>query len=126
MDTGRRPAEVCKLGWDCLDQDADGKHALIYTDFKANRAGRRLPITGETANVVISQQQRARARHPDTPASELALFPRSTKNRDGTRPAGDSVVASRHRAWVDSLPGLRLEDGREFVSIQAPQGRCRV
>ena len=114
MDTGRRPAEICKLGWDCLDQDADGKYALIYTDFKANRAGRRLPITGETANVVISQQQRARARYPDTPASGLALFPRSTRNRDGTRPVDDSVVASHHRAWVDSLPGLQLEDGREF------------
>jgi integrase len=114
MDTGRRPAEICKLGWDCLDQDADGKYALIYTDFKANRAGRRLPITGETAKVVISQQQRARARYPDTPASELALFPRSTRNREGKRPVDDSVVGSYHRAWVDSLPGLRLEDGREF------------
>ena len=40
MDTGRRRTEVCKLGWDCLDQDSDGKYALIYTDFKANgRAG---------------------------------------------------------------------------------------
>lgn len=114
MDTGRRPTEVCKLGWDCLGQDADGKYALIYTDFKANRAGRRLPLTGETAKVVISQQQRARARYPDTPASELALFPRSTRNREGKRPVGDSVVASHHRAWVDSLPGPRLQDGREF------------
>ena len=25
-----------------------------------------------------------------------------------------SVVASHHRAWVDSLPQLWLEDGREF------------
>ena len=24
IDTGRRPAEICKLGWDCLGQDADG------------------------------------------------------------------------------------------------------
>ncbi len=115
MDTGRRPAEICKLGWDCLDQDADGKYALIYTDFKANRAGRRLPITGETAKVVIGQQQRARARYPDTPASELALFPRSTRNREGRRPVDDSVVASHHRAWVDSLPALRLEDGCELA-----------
>ena len=39
MDTGRRPAEICQLGWDCLDQDPDGKYALIYTDFKDNRVG---------------------------------------------------------------------------------------
>jgi integrase len=90
MDTGRRPTEICKLGWDCLDLDPDGKYALIYTDFKANRAGRRLPVTGETAKVVIGQQERVRARYPDTPASELALFPRSTRNRDGKRPVVDS------------------------------------
>jgi integrase len=114
MDTGRRPTEICKLGWDCLDQDSDGKYALIYTDFKANRAGRRLPVADETVKVVIGQQQRIRARYPDTPASELALFPRSTRNREGKRPVVDSVVASHHRSWVDSLPPLRLEDGREF------------
>jgi integrase len=114
MDTGRRPAEICQLGWDCLDQDSDGKYALIYTDFKANRQGKRLPVAAETATVITGQQQRVRARYPDTPASELALFPRTTRNREGKRPVGDSVVASRHRSWVSSLPPLRLEDGREF------------
>ena len=92
MDTGRRPTEVCKLSWDCLDQDSDGKYALIYTDFKANRAGRRLPITGETATVITGQQQRVRARYPDTPAAELALSPGSP----GTgRASGPSSTASR-------------------------------
>jgi integrase len=114
MDTGRRPTEICKLGLDCLDLDSDGKYALIYTDFKANRAGRRLPIAGETAKVIISQQQRVRDRYPDTPAAELALFPRLTRNRAGKRPVVDSVVASHHRDWAGSLPALRLEDGRDF------------
>jgi integrase len=114
MDTGRRPTEICMLGWDCLDQDPDGKYALIYTDFKANRAGRRLPVTDGTAKVVIGQQERVRARYPDTQASGLALFPRSTRNREGKRPVVDSVVASHHRSWADSLPALRLEDGRDF------------
>ncbi len=114
MDTGRRPAEICQLGWDCLDQDSDGKYALVYTDFKANRQGRRLPVADETAKVITGQQQRVRARYPDTPASELALFPRTTRNREGKRPVSDSVVASHHRSWVSSLPPLRLEDGREF------------
>jgi integrase len=80
MDTGRRPTEVCKLGWDCLDQDSDGKYALIYTDFKANRAGRRLPITDQTATVIIGQQQRVCARYPDTPAAELAKGARLMRN----------------------------------------------
>ena len=114
MDTGRRPAEICKLSWDCLDQDRDGKYTLIYTDFKANRAGRRLPITDDTASVIIGQQQRARARYPSTPASELALFPKMTRNRGGKRPVREGVLAGHHRAWVDALPPLRLEDGRDF------------
>ncbi|HUZ26487.1 MAG TPA: tyrosine-type recombinase/integrase [Streptosporangiaceae bacterium] len=114
METGRRPTEVCRLGWDCLGQDSDGKYALIYTDFKANRAGRRLPVTDQTAKVIMGQQDRVRARYPDTPASELALFPRSTRNRAGKRPVVDSVVASHHRVWADSLPALQLEDGRDF------------
>jgi integrase len=114
MDTGRRPAEICKLGWDCLGQDADGKHALIYADFKANKAGRRLPITGKTAQVITGQQDRVRSRYPGVPVCELALFPRRFRNRDGTLPTGSSVLATHHRAWVDALPPLRLEDGREF------------
>jgi len=109
MDTGRRPAEICKLGWDCLGQDADGKHTLIYTDFKANKAGRRLPITGKTAQVITGQQDRVRFRYPAVPVCELALFPRRFRNRDGTLPTGSSVVATQHRAWVDALPPLRLK-----------------
>jgi integrase len=87
MDTGRRPAEICKLGWDCLDQDADGKHALIYTDFKANKAGRRLPITGKTAQVITGQQDRVRARYPGVPITELVLFPRRFRNRTARCPS---------------------------------------
>jgi site-specific recombinase XerC len=114
MDTGRRPAEICRLGWDCLDQDSDGKYALVYTDFKANRQGKRLPVADGTAAVITGQQQRVRARYPGTPASELALFPRTTRNRDGKRPFTESMVSSHHRSWVTSLPPLLLEDGREL------------
>jgi hypothetical protein len=52
MDTGRRPTEICELGWDCLEHDTDGKYALIYTDFKANKARRRMPTTGKTAQMI--------------------------------------------------------------------------
>jgi integrase len=78
MDTGRRPAEICKLGWDCLDQDADGKHALIYTDFKANKAGRRLPVTGKTAQVITGQQDQVRARYPGVQRAMPDLYPERT------------------------------------------------
>ena len=42
------------------------------------------------------------------------MFPRMTRNRQGKSPLGEGVMAGHHRAWVDGLPPLRLEDGREF------------
>ena len=67
IDTGRRPDEICKLPWDCLEQDPDGKHALVYTDFKNSRIGRRLAIADQTARLISEQQQcrpRPLPRHP--------------------------------------------------------------
>ena len=64
IDTGRRPAEICLLPWDCLDQDGDGKYALIYTDFKNNRVGCRLAISDATAELIIEHKQRVRESFP--------------------------------------------------------------
>jgi integrase len=114
IDTGRRPAEVCKLPWDCLDQDRDGKYALIYTDFKNNRVGRRLAISDATAGAIIEHQQRVRQRFPDTPLGDLALLPRATRNRDGTQPISDDVLAAAHRRWVDEMTSFHRPDGTEF------------
>ncbi|MDF3313594.1 site-specific integrase [Rhodococcus sp. T2V] len=114
IDTGRRPAEICNLPWDCLDQDRDGKYALIYTDFKNNRVGRRLPIGDATAELLIEHKQRVRDRFPDTPLAELALLPRATRNRAGTQPIHDDTLASAHRRWVDDLEALHRPDGSEF------------
>jgi hypothetical protein len=76
IDTGRRPAEICLLPWDCLDQDHDGKYALIYTDFKNNRVGRRLAISDATAEVIVEHKQQVRQRFPDTSLADLVLLPR--------------------------------------------------
>jgi len=41
-----------------LDQDRDGKYALIYTDFKNNRVGRRLlAVSDATAALIIGYLQ---------------------------------------------------------------------
>lgn len=114
IDTGRRPAEVCKLPWDCLDQDRDGKYALIYTDFKNNRIGRRLAISDATAGAITEHQQRVRQRFPDTPLGDLVLLPRATRNRDGTQPISDDILAAAHRRWVDEMPAFHRPDGTEF------------
>jgi len=114
IDTGRRPAEICLLPWDCLDQDRDGKYALIYTDFKNNRVGRRLAVSDATAALIIEHKQRVRERFPDTALADLALLPRAYRNPEGTQSISDDTLASAHRRWVDELEPLRRPDDTEF------------
>ncbi|MGX1886824.1 tyrosine-type recombinase/integrase [Streptomyces sp. NPDC055287] len=106
MDTGRRPDEICKLPLDCLERDGDGEPVLVYDNRKALRNGRRLPIAKATAALIIEQQQRVRARFPDTPPKDLALLPTPVANPHGTKPLTASWLGVRHRAWVVSLPDL--------------------
>jgi hypothetical protein len=114
IDTGRRPAEICLLPWDCLGQDRDGKYALIYTDFKNNRVGRRLAISDATAELIIEHKQYVRERFPHTSVADLALLPRAYRNPEGTQAISDDTLASAHRRWVDELESLRRPDGTEF------------
>jgi integrase len=117
IDTGRRPDEICKLPWNCLEQGPDGKYALVYTDFKNNRVGVKLAIADATARLIIQQQQAVRGRFPDTPAGDLVLLPRAYRNSDGTCPTTEYNFAKVHRRWVNNLPmlrsGIRAEDGTE-------------
>jgi integrase len=118
IDTGRRPIEICKLGWDCLEQDPDGKHTLVYTDFKNNKLGRRLAIADATARLITAQQQAVRARFPDTPPDELRLLPRANQNPRGTHSISQRTLGALHRKWVTALPtlrsGQRADDGAEL------------
>jgi len=109
MDTGRRPDEICSLPWDCLERGADGKHLLVYTNHKANRVNRRLPIGDNTAALMREQQRRVRDRFADTAVDELVLLPRSRTNPFGRHSVHHDIVTDAHRVWVDSLPPLLLD-----------------
>jgi integrase len=112
IDTGRRPDEVCALPWDCLDRDPEGKAVLVYTDFKNNRTGRRLPISEATAALILEQQQHVRTRFPTTSTTNLVLLPRAKRNPDGTAPLKDYILGNSHRRWVTTLPPLVMLDGQ--------------
>ncbi|MBO0807354.1 MAG: site-specific integrase [Actinobacteria bacterium] len=114
MDTGRRPDEICALRWDCLDYDEDQLPVLVYDNHKNARLGRRLPIAQGTADLIIEQKRRVRARFPDTALAELSLLPAATANPHGRRAITESQLGSRHRAWIDSLPPLLRADGTEY------------
>ncbi|WP_214353265.1 tyrosine-type recombinase/integrase [Streptomyces sp. CJ_13] len=112
IDTGRRPDEICTLEWDCLATDSKGKYELIWTNIKCNRLGIRLPIAQATVDVIRNQQQRVRARFPETPLSELVLLPAPIRNPRGTRSVAMGTVGERHSEWVAEMPPLLMEDGK--------------
>jgi integrase len=114
MDTGRRPNEICQLPLQCLDRDTDGRDVLIYTDFKANRLDRRLPIAASTAQLIRDQQRRVRERFPSMPDKGLALLPAKSRNPHGGKPINATTLSEVHRTWIDSLPPPTLLDGTAF------------
>ena len=114
IDTGRRPEEICTLGFDCLDRDSDGAPVLVYDNHKAARLGRRLPVSEATAQLVTAQQAWTRARFPRTPAGELRLLPTVLANPDGRKGIRTESLSERHRTWVDGLPPLLRADGSEY------------
>lgn len=114
IDTGRRPEEICDLALDCLSRDDDGLAVLVFDNHKANRLGRRLPISEATAQVIVAQQQRVRGRYPTTPVGELKLLPTDRRNPDGRSAITPFSLAFHHREWVARLPPLRTVDGAEF------------
>jgi Phage integrase family len=114
IDTGRRPEEICDLPYDCLARDDDGSPVLVYDNHKANRLGRRLPISEATATLITTQQKRIRTRYPDTPVSKLKLLPTDRRNPDGSRAITAFSLAFHHRVWINTIPDLRTTDGIEF------------
>jgi hypothetical protein len=114
IDTGRRPEEICDLPYDCLTRDQDGGAVLVFDNHKANRLGRRLPISDATATVIVAQQQRVRTRYAHADAGELKLLPTDRRNPDGRSAVTAFSLAFHHREWIGRLPALVTADGAEF------------
>jgi integrase len=74
-DTGRRPGEIVSLRVGCIEM-IDDQPNLVYDNHKAGRMRRRLPITTETAEHVISWE-RHRVVIPGPPVTSEWLFPTS-------------------------------------------------
>ena len=114
MDTGRRPAEICTLQWDCLARDADGMPVLVYDNARAHRLRRRLPVSEHTATLIADQKLAVRERFPATPPGRLKLLPSRRLNPIGSRPITEDNLIGRHRIWVDSMGPLLRADGTEY------------
>lgn len=60
IDTGRRPGEICALRAGCVtgrDKGGIVEYSLTYDNLKSRRDGRTVPITGETARVLLEWEQ---------------------------------------------------------------------
>lgn len=114
IDTGRRPAEICALEWDCLVRDADGTPVLVYDNAKAHRLRRRLPISEHTATLITEQKHTVRERFPDTRPEQLKLLPSRRLNPIGSRSITEDNLIGRHRIWLDSMGSLLRADGTEY------------
>lgn len=130
IDTGRRPDEICQLGLNCLDRDAQGKPVLVYTNFKSTRLDCRLPITEPTAALIVEQCERVRRRFPDEPIDKLKLIFSPTRNPKGARPLHPHYVSARHRDWVLTLPDVSLPMAVEIdgamVTKMLPFDRSKI
>ena len=115
IDTGRRPEEICDPGLRLPDprRRRAARARLRQPQGQPARAGG-LPISEQTAALIIAQQQRVRARYPHTPVGELKLLPTDRRNPDGRRAITAFSLAFAHRTWVDRMPVLRTADGIEY------------
>jgi integrase len=119
---GRRTGELCGLRYDCLAFDEVLDEAgqlraapvLIPDMPKVAIRGYRLPIDEETAEIIREQQERARARHADTPTSALALFPAVVMNPRGVKGHKVTSFGAHFRQWVDLLPELLGPGGEPY------------
>lgn len=122
-DTGRRPDEACSLHALCLTTsesinqatgEMESRWLLVHNMPKVGVVNRKLAIADATARVILEQQRRLKARYPETPLKELALFPRAQKNADGTMSIDSAAFGRGVRSWVDALPQLLGPGGEEF------------
>ena len=125
IDTGRRPGEICTLGYGCPDRDSDGAPVLVYDNHKAARLGRRLPVSEATAQLITAPQAWTRARFPHTPAAELKLLPAVFASPGGRTGIRTESLSERHRTWIDALPPLRRADGSEYDTATITLHACR-
>ena len=119
IDTGRRPEDILNLPLDCLARDKDGGDVLVYDNVKANRLGRRLPISKATAAVITAQQQRVRQRFPRHPAREAeAAAHARPESRRAQGDQQDHPAGPRTATGWPPCRRLHTRDGIEFDTDQ--------
>ncbi|MEX2658340.1 MAG: tyrosine-type recombinase/integrase, partial [Acidimicrobiales bacterium] len=107
-DTGRRPGEVVSLKVGCIEV-IDGQHNLIYDNHKSARLRRRLPITAETAGVILAWERRRRDLST-APVTRQWLFPSPVlRSHQSLGHLTAACVGVAFRTWVRAIPVIDSE-----------------
>jgi integrase len=97
MRCGLRVSDALRLPSDCVVTDADAAPYLRYFNHKMKHDAL-VPIDEELRDLLDQQRQRNADRWPEgTPG----LFPRPTKNLDGTAPIASSTYRLALYRWLD-------------------------
>jgi integrase len=104
---GLRISDAAGLASGCIARDPGGAPYLRYYNRKMKREAL-VPVDEELTALISQQQARNRQRWPGgTPV----LFPRPTRNIDGTRPIGGSTYRDALYRWLHDS-GVRDEHGQ--------------
>jgi integrase len=107
MHCGLRITDALKLSTDCVVTDADGAAYLRYYNHKMKREAL-VPIDDDLRTSIDRQRRDVEARWPDT---ARFLFPRPTKNIDGSKPLASSTYRLALYRWLRGCD-IRDEHGK--------------
>jgi integrase len=104
---GLRVGDACSLPADCVVRDRDGQPYLRYYNHKMKREAL-VPVDDEVVDGITRQRERASRRWP---GGAPVLFPRPTRNVDGSQPVNGGAYRAGLRRWLERC-NIRGEDGR--------------
>ncbi|MBV8349787.1 MAG: tyrosine-type recombinase/integrase [Mycolicibacterium sp.] len=107
MRCGLRVTDALRLPADCLVADADGAPYLRYFNHKMKRDAL-VPIDEQLCELIAEHRQRAAERWP---AATPGLFPRPTKNVDGSHPIASTTYRAALLRWLAACD-IRDEHGQ--------------
>ena len=107
MRCGLRVTDALRLPADCLVADADGAPYLRYFNHKMKRDAL-VPIDEHLHELIAEHRQRTAERWP---AGTPGLFPRPTKNVDGSHPIASFTYRAALLRWL-AVCDIRDEHGQ--------------
>ena len=107
MRCGLRVTDALRLRNDCLVADAEGAPYLRYLNHKMKRDAL-VPIDEQLRELIAEHRTRTAQRWP---AGTPGLFPRPTKNIDGTHPIGSPTYRMALLRWLAACD-IRDEHGQ--------------